>query len=114
MKGKEGWLALGSYPAVSLGQARIARDQARLEQKKGMNPVQLRKAEKLKASNSNGETFEAVAGDWYKKQLPIWSLSHAKRMRDRSKALEAYRWQLGFVQEQSGIGNNVASDQNCT
>lgn len=83
MNGKEKRLALGSYPAVSLSQARITRDEARLERKKGLNPVQLRKAEKLKASSANSETFEAVAGDWYKKQLPVWSPSHAKRMKEQ-------------------------------
>lgn len=83
MNGKEGRLALGSYPDVSLSQARIARDEARLEQKKGVNPVHLRKAKKLKASTESSETFEAVAGDWYKKQLPVWSPSHAKRMKEQ-------------------------------
>ena len=83
MNGKEGRLALGSYPEVSLSQARIARDEARLEQKKGVNPVHLRKARKLRATTAGSETFEAVAGDWYKKQLPVWSPSHAKRMKEQ-------------------------------
>lgn len=83
MNRKEGRLALGSYPEVSLSQARVARDEARLEQKKGVNPVHLRKAKKLKASTASSETFEAVAGDWYKKQLPVWSPSHAKRMKEQ-------------------------------
>ena len=83
MNGKEGRLALGSYPEVSLSQARIARDEARLEQKKGVNPVHLRKAQKLRAATAGSETFDAVAGDWYKKQLPAWSPSHAKRMKEQ-------------------------------
>jgi len=41
--GKEGRMALGSYPSVSLMAARKARDAAKLQKSKGVNPVQARK-----------------------------------------------------------------------
>ena len=78
-EGKEGRMALGSYPSVSLTAARKARDAARLQKSTGINPVHARKVERLKASASAGDTFKAVALEWYDKQKPLWSDSHAER-----------------------------------
>lgn len=77
--GKEKQLALGSYPAVSLTAARKARDAAKLQKAGGVDPVQARKLEKLKASNPAGESFKVVALEWYDKQAPHWSPGHAER-----------------------------------
>lgn len=77
--GKEGRLALGSYPVVSLAEARKARDTARLQKASGQNPVEARKIAKLRATNPTGDTFRAVALEWYAKQLPQWSPAHADR-----------------------------------
>lgn len=77
--GKEGRLALGAYPAMGLGDARKARDAAKLNKSEGRDPVQLRKLEKIRAARPEGETFKAVALEWYAKQAPQWSDSHADR-----------------------------------
>lgn len=77
--GKEGRMALGSHPEVSLRAARLARDVAKLQKSDGRDPVQARKVEKLKASNPGGDTFRAVALEWYDKQAPHWSPAHAGR-----------------------------------
>ena len=78
--GKEKQLALGSYPDVSLKLARLARDSAKLQKAEGYDPIQVRKVEKLKAGRTEGDTFKVVAMEWYKKQAPQWSESHAERM----------------------------------
>jgi len=78
--GKEKQLALGSYPSVTLTAARKARDAAKLQKSEGLDPVQVRKVEKLKAIRTDGDTFKAIALEWYKKQAPQWSESHAGRM----------------------------------
>lgn len=78
--GKEGRMALGSYPEVSVKESRNARDTAKLEKSHGRDPVQVRKVERLKASRTVGESFKSIALEWYKKQAPQWSDSHAKRM----------------------------------
>lgn len=39
----------------------------------------MRKVEKLKAANPTGDTFKAVALEWYAKQAPHWSEAHADR-----------------------------------
>jgi integrase len=77
--GAEKQLALGSYPAVSLTVARKARDAAKLQKSEGRDPVQVRKVEKLRATRTDGDTFKAIALEWYGKQAPQWSASHAER-----------------------------------
>lgn len=79
--GKEGRLALGGYPAVSLTAARRARDAAKLQKAEGTDPVQARKANRLKALHPVGDTFKLVALEWYEKQEPQWSEAHAVRMK---------------------------------
>ena len=78
--GKEKQLSLGGYPDVSLKSARLARDAAKLQKSKGTDPVQARKLDKLKATRNTGDTFKAIALEWYGKQAPQWSASHALRM----------------------------------
>lgn len=78
--GKEGRMALGSYPDVGPKEARKARDAAKLKKSEGVDPVQSRKLEKLKNTRSTGDTFKAIALEWYAKQAPQWSESHAGRM----------------------------------
>jgi integrase len=77
--GKEGRMALGSYPDVGPKKAREARDAAKSQKSDGHDPVQARKVEKLKVARPGGDTFKAVALEWYGKQSPQWSESHADR-----------------------------------
>ena len=77
--GKEGRMALGSYPDVGPKKAREARDAAKSQKSDGHDPVQVRKVEKLKATRTEGDTFKIVALEWYGKQAPQWSESHADR-----------------------------------
>lgn len=77
--GKEYRLALGSYPMVGLTAARRARDAAKLKKAEGTDPIQAKKAEKLKAVNPAGDTFKVVALEWFDKQEPQWSEAHAGR-----------------------------------
>lgn len=79
--GKEGRLALGSYPTVSLTAARKARDTAKLQKSEGIDPVQARQVEKLKASVGTGDTLTATANDWLERGQPNWSASHYVRER---------------------------------
>ena len=59
--GKEGRMALGSYPDVSAKDARKARDAAKLKKSTGVDPVQVRKVEKLKATTPDADTFKVTA-----------------------------------------------------
>ena len=77
--GKEGRMALGSYPDVSAKDARQARDAAKLQKSDGRDPVMVRKVEKLKALTPAGETFKATALEWYELKLDSWSSHYAIR-----------------------------------
>lgn len=77
--GKESRLALGSYPGVSLTAARKARDASKLQKAEGINPVQVRKVQKLQATTSDMDTFEATAREWYALKLDSWSGHYAIR-----------------------------------
>ncbi|MFZ4701934.1 MAG: tyrosine-type recombinase/integrase [Candidatus Methylumidiphilus sp.] len=77
--GKEGRMALGSYPDVGPKDARKARDAARLQKSEGRDPVQVRQIEKLKALTPAGDTFKATAEEWYAMKLDSWSSHYAIR-----------------------------------
>lgn len=72
-------MAFGSYPDVSAKEARARRDEARKVKGNGRDPVQARKLENLRAGQTGGDTFKAVALEWYGKQVSQWSTSHAER-----------------------------------
>lgn len=77
--GVEKQLALGSYPDVRLRAARKARDAAKLQKSAGIDPLQNRQVEKLKASVGTGDTFAATASDWLARGKPNWSDTHYVR-----------------------------------
>lgn len=94
--GREGMLSLGTYPAVSLADARGRRDEARKQIAAGADPSVQRKEEKraraarlvVEKAISDGEavpgSFEAVAREWlvtvHQEKV---SESHAERTRVR-------------------------------
>ena len=72
-------LALGVYPAVSLAQARKARDKARELLAQGTDPSVIRRVEKATAKTAAANTFEAVARELHANKMPGWSTLHATR-----------------------------------
>jgi integrase len=77
--GKEGRIALGSYPAVGAKDARKARDAAKLQKHNGVDPVQVRKVERLKSTIPDADTFKVTALEWYAMKLDSWSSHYAIR-----------------------------------
>jgi integrase len=75
----ESRMALGVYPAVSLVQARQARDAAKAVRASGLDPVQARKVDKLKARAMQGDTFADVAAEFIAARTPEWSDAHRAR-----------------------------------
>ena len=74
--GKEKLLALGTYPEVSLTDARGKRDAARKLLANGIDPGEARKAQKASRDQS-GSSFESVAREWHTKFTPTWADSHS-------------------------------------
>ena len=89
--GKEGRMALGSYPGMGLADARQARDSARLQKASGVNPVQARRLEKLKGRREGDDSFKAVALEWHGKQVDRWSPDHADRTK-RQLERDLFPW----------------------
>jgi len=81
--GKEKSISLGVYPDVSLSEAR---EKAKLERKKvddHIDPSIDRKVTKQRAKQAAENSFEAVAREWYAKQIHTWVHSHAKDVKRR-------------------------------
>lgn len=66
--GKEKKLALGGWPAVSLAAARKARDNAREVIAAGGNPALEKQREKARTIADTGNTFAAVAAEYFDKR----------------------------------------------
>ncbi len=75
--GKEKLLALGTYPEVSLADARQRRDDARKLVANGVDPGEVKKAQKAAQGEQAANTFEVVAREWHSKFSPTWADSHA-------------------------------------
>ncbi len=88
---KEKRLALGSYPAVSLKGARLARDAARLTQQSGTDPAQARRASKMQYQHRPDDTFEAVAREFYQTKASGWSPQYGQRWIERMEK-DAFPW----------------------
>jgi integrase len=71
--GKEKRLAFGVYPAVSLKAARDLCTAARKVLASGVDPGEIRKAEKAQAAHEAVNTLEAVAGEWLAHQSSRWA-----------------------------------------
>jgi integrase len=78
--GKQKSLALGTYPLVSLKEAREARDTAKKQLLVGQDPGDVRKAEKAAQKATTGNTFENIARDWHEAQKHRWTVEHAGRV----------------------------------
>ena len=81
--GKEKLLALGTYPEVSLANARERRDAARKQVAAGIDPSEVRKALKVAKGARHENSFEIVAREWHGKFAQKWSTIHAATILDR-------------------------------
>jgi integrase len=78
--GKEKLLSLGTYPEVSLGEAREKRDQARRLLAADIDPGENRKAQKTAKIGSGENSFEVVAREWFGKFAPNWAVNHSDKI----------------------------------
>lgn len=81
---KDQLLGLGSYPEVSLKQAREGRQKIREQVAAGINPSAARKS--AKAALAGEGSFEALAREWYQQFSPGWTAEHAGRVWRRLEA----------------------------
>lgn len=91
--GRQKLLALGSYPLVSLADARATRDTAKKQLAEGIDPSEARKSEKRARKISQASTFEAVA----KECLVKWEAEGAS-----PRTLKKKSWLLNFATRDLG------------
>lgn len=77
--GTEKMLSLGTYPAVSLREARKRRNELREQIERGIDPSLQRASEQLAGES----TFAAIGREWYTKHLHAWTPEHAARIKRR-------------------------------
>lgn len=74
---KERGMALGTYPKVSLADARKAADVQRDIIKNGTDPAQEKKKAKQADKQARDNSFEAVAKEWFESRSHTWSTKYA-------------------------------------
>lgn len=74
--GKEKLLSLGTFPAVSLKDARMRRNEVRRLLYNGKDPGLERKLGKVRTFEGGANAFEAIACEWLAKFSVNWSESH--------------------------------------
>jgi integrase len=92
-------IALGAYPAVSLAEARNRREDAKKLLANGVDPAEIKKAQKLAKHSVGGDSFEVLARAWHSANVPAWADSHAKTTLSRLEKT-VFPW----------IGSKVVSD----
>lgn len=80
--GKEKRLSFGAYPAVSLKDARERRDEAKKLLANGVDPGEVKKAQKAASQERAANSFEAVAREWF----GVWSASVSATTAGHAKA----------------------------
>lgn len=78
--GKEKVLALGVYPDVSLALARDERQEAKKHLRDFVDPSKVRKQRKQATISKTVNSFEALAQEWWQKQVGRWSLDHGTKV----------------------------------
>ena len=77
--GKNNRLTFGTYPEISLDDARKKRMEARKLIAAGVDPAEHKKAQKVALSEAGADTFKAMSMAWYQSKVKSLSDSHAKR-----------------------------------
>ncbi len=81
--GNESRLAFGSYPEITLLEARNKRIAARKQLAGGIDPAQAKRIEKTNKATANANTFEAVAREWHTNKLESWQARTATNVLHR-------------------------------
>ena len=89
--GKEKLLSLGTYPDISLKDARDRRDLERKKLASQIDPAINRKAVKAAWNDGQANTFEVVAREWIKQKTTIWTASNTTKTTRRLE-IDTFPW----------------------
>lgn len=84
--GKQKTLAFGTYPTVSLADARKRRETAKQLLAVGSDPSEVRRAEKRANAIYAARTFEVIAREWFDAKEAGWVPSYSVRLMSRLEA----------------------------
>jgi len=76
---KEHRLSVGTFPAVSLKEARIQRDEYRIMLSRGIDP----KSHRESSQEAPADTFRQIALEWHAINSPQWSTAHTRKVLQR-------------------------------
>jgi integrase len=82
-EGKRKTLALGSYPEISLSDARERHAEARKLLANGTDPGENKKAQKAAKADSAANSFEVVGREWFARHMANKSESHKSKVKRR-------------------------------
>lgn len=74
--GKERGMALGSYPKVSLAEARKAAEKQQEILARGTDPAEAKRKSKQAEARAKDDSFEALAGEWHEARKHTWSVKY--------------------------------------
>ncbi len=77
--GKEKTLSIGSYPTISLKQARITKANAQQLLGQNIDPSAKKKEDRKALQKLHDGKFKTIAKQWKENKLPTWSAKYAKK-----------------------------------
>ena len=89
--GKEKLLSLGTYPDISLKDARERRDQERKKLVNHIDPSINRKAIRAAWADNQANSFEVIALEWIEKKSAVWATSNTKKIKGQLE-LNIFPW----------------------
>lgn len=84
--GKLKQLVIGRYPGVSLAAARTARDEARAQVDRGIDPGVVKQQAKARAAAAALDSFEAIARAWHAIRTQTLTARYGRQVLDRLEA----------------------------
>jgi Arm DNA-binding domain len=78
--GRERINALGSYPELSLSEARKRHGEARAKVLGGVDPVQVKREVKAAKQAAAKNSFESIAREWHARKKGDWTPANAVRI----------------------------------
>ena len=84
--GKEKQLAIGPFPLIGVSEARDARDQAKRQLLRGLDPSAEKKRTKAARALAHLDSFERTARAWQEQKAPMLAPRYAKQVLDRLEA----------------------------
>ncbi|CAI1783326.1 tyrosine-type recombinase/integrase [Serratia ficaria] len=78
--GKAKLMSFGTYPLITLAEAREKRGEARKQVANGIDPVAEKKAQKLAQKLSVENSFEAISREWHTNKADRWTLAYREEI----------------------------------